>query len=143
LNRKIWLCLICFVQLARAESISDAEKWISTAVPDGWRYDQAQKCWHNDTNEMAVALKSRPLESDLKAWALTLAQPSARAKIEDFTLGGQPAKRVRYVNAAGYQTTIWITAKKKRGALLTLVHRSQESADSVRDQLLGQFRWLR
>ena len=143
---KIWLLsLLCLIQWAWADTINDAEKWFSTQVPSGWTFDERQKSWHDPANQMAVALKSHPLEGDLKSWAERLAQPSARAKLESFSVAGQPGMRIDYTNAAGYRTLIWITAKGKRGALMTLVFSQglAKQAESVQAPLLEQFRWLK
>jgi hypothetical protein len=145
------LLLAALSGLVSAKLASDSQKAFRLNVPDAWKSitqvnsrGVRENGWKNATNSGALVVTAVTLgRTSLDDWAKATARQDSKAVVSSHTLGGTPARRLDFTTGEGYVTTIWLTAKNKKGAMISLVHTKDCPDDmaAVRKGIVDSFQW--
>ncbi|MBT9582704.1 hypothetical protein IV102_05105 [bacterium] len=146
--RKTLYCLLLALwvvpALVGAKVVNEGAMVFSVDIPDAWKLDAKANAWSNSNNSGALLLRSAPVKLSLEEWAkLSTAKTPKGTVVSKDKLGAVDAKRLEFVGAEGYKTTIWIAKKGPKGAIITLVHNSAcpDKIPDIKKKLISSFKW--
>ena len=147
------LLLAALSGMVNAKVASDGQKAFTLNAPDNWKYTTQvnprgikENGWKNAKNSGALVLTSVHVgETSLDDWAKAAARQDPKTIVSSETLGGAPAKRLDFTTSDGYITTIWLTTKSKKGAMISLV-RTKDCPDdipAISKAIVSSFHWAK